>query len=234
MSIQIPLGLSLVSSSTLENFVCDRNEAAIDQLRNCALGDEPQLYVWGGHASGKTHLLQAACKLAADAGKDVVYLPLRELASIGPDVLQGMEAMSLLCFDDVDAIAGDDRWEHALFNIYNQARSLGHHMIFSAAAAPAQSGIRLDDLVSRLGWGGVYQLQEPDDEGRLRIIQQQAQARGFAINDETGCYLLSRLPRDMQALMDFLERIDKASLEAKRKVTIPFIRDLINSRKHRR
>jgi DnaA family protein len=234
MSIQIPLGLSLASSSTLDNYVGDGNEAAVDLLQRCALDDEVQLYLWGKPASGKTHLLQAACQLAADAGQDVVYLPLRELAAFGPEVLQGMEAMSLLCFDDIDAIAGDAHWERALFDTYNRARALAHHMIFSAAAAPAQCGVGLDDLVSRLGWGGVYQLQEPDDEGRLRIIQQQAQARGFAINDETGRYLLSRLPRDMQALMDFIERIDRASLEAKRKVTIPFIRDLINSRKHRR
>ncbi len=230
MSVQIPLGLRLASSNTLENFVSHRNEAAVDLLLRCVHGDEQQLCLWGAPASGKTHLLQAACQQVASQGDNIAYLPLRDLLPAGAGVLAGLECMQFLCIDDIDSVAGDPGWEQGLFRLYNELRQRGGRLLFTASAPPGECGFALADLASRLGWGVVCRLLEPDDEARLLILQQLAEARGFEISDESGHYLLRRLPRDLPTLLAFVERIDRQSLQEQRRVTIPFLRELLQDR----
>lgn len=228
MNRQLPLGLRLKASARFSNFVAGPNEELMIQLRRTAAGEgEPFFLCWGGSGSGKTHLLQASCHLAAERGRSVAYLSLRDSDAWQPELLEGWEQYQLVCLDDVDAVAGQRHWEEALFYLYNRIRELGGGLVVSACSAPARLSLCLPDLVSRLGWGLVYQLQPLSDEQRLRALQLRARQRGCEMPDETGRYLMRRMPRDMSDLFDVLDRLDEASLIAQRKLTVPFVKSVL-------
>ena len=228
MSRQLPLGLQLRASARFSNFVAGPNAELIAQLRRTAVGrGEAFFFCWGAPGSGKTHLLQASCHEAASTGLSVAYVSLRDSAGLSPALFEGWEAYALACVDDVDTIAGDAPWEEALFHLYNRMRDARRCLVVSAEAAPQQVHIVLPDLASRLCWGVVYQLRPLADEQRVEALQLRARQKGFEMPEETANYLLRRLPRDMPALFDLLDRLDEASLAAQRKLTVPFVKSVL-------
>ncbi len=229
MNEQLPLGLQLRASARFSNFVSGGHTELVDQLQRMAGGGPPrQLYCWGVAGSGKTHLLQACCRYADALARSAVYLSLRDNRELPPELLHGWENFQLVCLDDIDAVAGDAGWEEALFHFYNRLADSGKHLLVSAAVAPAQLAIRLPDLLSRLGAGLVYQLQALNEAQSLEAMRLRARQRGFELPEETGRYLLRRLPRDLPALMALLERLDTASLAAQRKLTVPFVKSVLD------
>ncbi len=228
MSRQLPLGLQMRASARFSGFLAGPNQEPVDQLKQTAAGTgEPFFLLWGAAGCGKSHLLQAACHLAAEHGRTVSYVSLATLAGLSPELLEGWEHYRLVCIDDVHCIAGDRAWEEALFNLYNRIRERAGNLIVSSRSAPAGLAFALPDLASRLGWGLVYQLQPLDDEQRLAALQQRARQRGCEMPAETGRYLLRRLPRELPALFAMLDRLDEASLVAQRKLTVPFVKSVL-------
>ena len=225
---QLALNVRLRADATFETFVpAPSQDEVAGALRAfaCARGDEQQWYLWGAPQTGKTHLAQAACHAAADAGLAVAYLPLTELAGHGPGLLEGMDGISLLVVDDVDRVWLDAEWARGLFGLINAVRERGNRLLFTAAVRPQHD--LMPDLRSRLLWGPVYQLQRLEDEGLQVLVERAAAARGFALGSGEVQYLLRHGPREPRALIDLLERIDQASLQAKRRVTVPFIRSVL-------
>ncbi len=228
MSQQLPLALQLKASARFSNFVAGPNDELVGQLRRAASGGgETFFFCWGSAGSGKTHLLQASCQRAASQGRTAAYASLRDTESLSPALLEGWEQFDLVCLDDIDAIAGRPDWEEALFHLYNRIRERGNSLIVSASAPPAQLRIGLPDLLSRLGWGVIYQLKALNDAQRMQALQLRARQKGFDMPEETVDYLLRRLPRDMPALFDLLDRLDQASLAAQRKLTVPFVKSVL-------
>lgn len=222
---QLTLRIGLRDSATFANFLAGDNAAPLYLLQQ---GSEPFVYLWGGLGSGRSHLLQAACHAETARGGSAVYLALTALAGAGVELLDGLEQMSLVCLDDVQVVAGDEVWEEGLFHLYNRVRDAGGRLLAVADASPLAIGVQLADLRSRLSWGPVFQLQPLDDAGKLEALQLRARARGMELSEEVGAYLLRRCPRDMHALFALLERLDQASLTAQRRLTIPFVRELIS------
>ena len=221
---QLPLRIGLRDSATFDNFFPGSNAAASHVLQ---LQSEPFIYLWGGGGSGKSHLLQAACHRVDEEGGAAAYLPLGELVAMSPELLEGMEQMSLVCIDELDAVAGNAQWELALFHLYNRMRDRGSHLVTAGRAAPAALGLQLPDLVSRLSWGPVFQLQVLDDEEKAAALRLRAAQRGMNMPPEVAGYLLHHGPRDMHALFALLDKLDEVSLVAQRRLTIPFVRELI-------
>ena len=224
---QLTLDVGLRDGATFESFEPGRNADAVAVLTAMAAGrGEPQIFLHGAAGCGKSHLLQAACHAATGAA---AWLPLRELAHLGPGVLENLETAALVCLDDTDAVLPGAAWEAALFGLINAARARGTRLVFAAGASPVLLGIALPDLVSRLTWGPVFHLQPLDDEGRRAALVRRARARGFELTPETVDYILRRSVRDLPALMDLLDRIDRASLSERRRVTVPFVRELLEN-----
>jgi len=223
---QLALRVGLREGVTFENFLELGNEAVIHQLRS---GDEPFVYLWGGHGSGRSHLLQALCHESDSEGEPAVYLSLSDHQQLDAEVLEGLEQFSLIVIDDIDAVAGEMRWEEALFHLYNRIREEGRRLVVAASSTPTAAGFLLPDLVSRLGWGPVYQVQSLDDSGKAAALQLRSRRRGMALPDDVAAYLLKQAPRDPVLLFRLLDELDRASLSAKRRLTIPFVRELLNS-----
>lgn len=225
---QLPLGLRLPATSRFDNYVAGANREAVAAVEQLARGNSAgTVFLAAAAGLGKTHLLQAACRAVEAAGDRSAYVPLRTLAEFDPAALEGLEHYALLAIDDVEAIAGRAAWEEALFHLYNRQRDAGGRLIGAASAPPEHLGLQLADLRTRLAWGGVYALQPVDDAMRLRILGLRARERGLELPDETAQFLLRRCPRDLPALLGLLERLDQAALASQRRLTVPFVRDVL-------
>jgi DnaA family protein len=215
---QLALAMRLRVGAVFESFAPGQNQEVITALRK---PDTTPLWLWGGHGSGKTHLLQAVCSAT---GQTAAYFPLGPAPSMPPEALAGFERSRVLCIDDVDAVAGIQAWEEALFRLFNEAADLRTRLIFAAGVAPRQAAWRLEDWRSRAAACVVYQLHELDDQGRTEALRLRAAQRGLELPHETSEYLLKRMPRDLPSLFDILDTLDEASLVAQRRLTVPFIR----------
>jgi len=228
MTRQLPLGIHLADAARFDNFVAGPNAEAVAALK--ALVDTPgpaSLLLAGTSGSGRSHLLQAACRHAGEAGLAMAYLPLATLGDRAAEALAGLEALDLVALDDIEVLAGEDASERALFNLFNELRVAGGRLLASASDRPERLGFRLPDLVSRLNWGLFYALHPLDDAARMQVLKRRAAERGLELGDEVCGYLLRRCPRDLPALMALLERIDRDSLARQRRITIPFLRETL-------
>lgn len=228
MNRQLALAIQLNDEATLADFCWGDNALLQQQLQN-TLNDhgERLLYLWGTLGSGKSHLLQACCQ-AVGLNRSAIYLPLHTLKEWGPEVLDGIDEQALIGIDDIDAIASHTAWEEALFHLYNRVRDNERTtLIITGKFPPAQTPLSLLDLRSRLSWGLVIQLNELSDHDKINTLQLHAQKRGFELPTGVGQFLLSRCARNMHDLHTLLNRLDEASLVAQRKITIPFVKNIL-------
>lgn len=145
-----------------------------------------------------------------------------------PEVLDGMEQLVLVCIDNIECIAGDEAWEIAIFNLYNRILETGYTRLFiTGDRPPRQLNLYLPDLASRLDWGQIYKLQPLSDEEKLLALQLRSKLRGFELPEDVGRFLLKRLDREMRTLFMTLNQLDHASIIAKRKLTIPFVKETL-------
>ena len=226
---QLPLGLTLREAARFESYFTGQNGEAFQSLQLAAEGKgETLVYIAAANGQGKTHLLQAACHHAGLCHRSAAYLPLQQMLELTPAVLDGLEQVALVCLDDVHAVAGNAEWERALFDLFNRLRDSGSTLLVSAEKRPDQSGFALADLVSRLGWGVTYVLRPLDEADVLRALSSRAAARGLDLPDETAQFLLRRFPRDLASLFALFDTLDAASLVEQRRLTIPFVKSVLD------
>jgi DnaA family protein len=221
---QLALEVQLRDDATLENYLpAEQLQPLLKALqRQLTPAGEPIIYVCGAAGCGKSHLLQAACHLA---GESALYLPLRELAQYAPvEVLGGVETLDLVCLDDIESVLGNEDWELALFNLFNRARQWGCRLLLAGDGPPRVQTVTMPDLRSRLSWGVVFQLPLPDDEALSAILSFRAARRGLSLPDEVASYIVHRAPRSLERLLELLDQLDRASLEEKRALSIPFVK----------
>lgn len=221
------LPLRLADHAVFESFVSAGNEALVATLGDLARAAGGQgCWLWGAVAVGKTHLLQAVCDRAGDRS---VYVPLRMLVDTGPDILHGLESRDLICIDDIETVAGNADWERALFGLFNQVFDANRTMIVAAAMSPRECPIALADLQSRMVRLPTFQVHALGDKERVMALQLRARLRGLDLPDDTANYLLNRSRRDMASLYGLLDKLDLEALRAKRRLTIPFVKDVMKN-----
>ncbi len=222
---QLALPLRLADHAVFDSFLSTGNETLVAMLLDLAQGGEGQgCWLWGPAATGKTHLLQAACDRAGDRS---VYVPLSMLADAGPDVLDGLASRELICLDDIDAVAGEAAWERALFDLCNQILDADRTLVVAAPMSPRECPINLPDLQSRLARLPAFQVQALGDDDRVSALQLRARHRGLDLPGETARYLLNRSRRDMASLYRLLDKLDLEALRAQRRLTIPFVKGVL-------
>ena len=222
---QLALDFASQSLPTLDNFVAGRNAELLENLRRLAAGQarERFFYVWGRLGSGRSHLLKGAVAALQRAGAAAAYI------ACGADtrLAEGLDRMDCVALDDVDCL--DDEGQIAAFDLYNALRERNGALIAAAAAPPVQLTLR-EDLVTRLAWGLVYQAHALSDEDKARALADRAASRGWPLPREVSDYLLTRARRDMPSLLATLDALDRYSLETRRPVTVPLVRELLEAR----
>ncbi|MGZ4981672.1 MAG: DnaA regulatory inactivator Hda [Methylobacter sp.] len=229
MAEQLPLHFEFRANQTFNDFFPATNQEIVTHLQQCIAGSgEQQIFLWGKSGQGKTHLLQACCHQAQNQNISSFYFDLANAGLPDPSLLNGLDEYDVVCFDNIECIAGNRVWELAFFNFFNQHRERGHKLIVSSSSAPNDMGIQLPDLRTRLNWGLTLKIQPLTDSDRISALIFKADQMGFEIAPQTGRFLLTHYDRDLASLWALLEKLDKASLAAKRKLTIPFLKQILD------
>lgn len=231
--VQLPLGVHLRDSASFDSFFPGPNSELVHQLQTIAdgkTGTAAVHFISGADGSGKTHLLQASCRWAGERGAATAYLPLAELKDAGAALIQGLAGQTLVCLDDVDSVVGLRDWEEALMALCEELRASGGRLLAAATRPPMELGLSLRDLATRLAWGPVYALRSLNDDDKVRLLQQRALGRGLVMPEDVARYLLTRNAREIPLLLAVLDRLDRASLAAQRRLTVPFVRAVLDSR----
>ena len=226
---QIPFEFGNFQKIDFASFIQGKNKELLSLLNTVTKKEQNEcLYIWGPHGTGKTHLLQAACKQASEINYQVAYIPLKHHKEFDPEILNGLGQLDLICIDDVEFISDNLEWQQRLTLVYNEIRDNSNSIIFSSTFSPRSISIELDDLRSRLSWGQVFKIKPPDDQLKIQILKKKATERSFELSNNVAEFLIHRSDRDLNSLIIILDKIDRLSLAKKRKVTIPLVKELID------
>ncbi|MDP1574788.1 MAG: DnaA regulatory inactivator Hda [Coxiellaceae bacterium] len=225
-TLQLPLHLPLRDDALFDNFFPGKNAQVIAML---ATSDEPFIYCYGESGAGRTHLLQAACH-AAESHKNIFYLPLTQHKNFSAAIFDSLETQDYVYLDDIDCLVGDRAWEEALFYFYNRARENNVRLIMSATLPPQQLSFLLPDLQSRLSSALILEIKNLSDNEKIQALKMRAHARGLLLSDDVANYFIHHCSRNMRHLMELLSTCDKLSLITKRKVTIPFVKEILDKK----
>ena len=171
---QLPLGIRLNDEATFANFLVSRGNKHLFDVLNGTPRSAQLIYLWGAKGSGRSHLLQALCHKYAESGASTLYLPLTGRQDFAPQILEHSRAMSVICVDDLDAVATDIVWQEAIFHCYNEAAESNVLFVVTASCAPRDLDLPLADLRSRMQKGLIFQVQAADDDFKKQILQHRA------------------------------------------------------------
>jgi DnaA family protein len=226
---QLPLGVRLRDRARFASFVAGPNAELLAHLERLAPGVRTApTWLHGPAGTGKTHLLQAVCNAVGSRGR-AGYFPLGDLVALGADALEGAGTLDCACLDGIDAVAGHPDWEFALFTLYRELEERGASLVIAARARPLALGWQLEDLRSRWAASVVFALRELDEKEQAEALRRHADARGLELPDETLQFLQRRYPRDTARLCEILDALDDASLAAQRRITVPFVREVLGA-----
>ena len=215
------LDLPADKPQTLDNFEVGGNAELYALFQRLAARDVPIslserfVYCWGEPGSGKTHLLHALSQYHA--------VRLLHCASSLADFSDTTDD-TLTVIDDCDRLSPAQ--QSAVFALFNQIRESGGALVTSGAVPPAALSLR-EDLRTRLGWGLIYQVHSLSDEQKIAALMHTAQTRGFTLASGVLPYLITHFHRDMRSLSAMLDALDHYSLETKRPITLPLLRELL-------
>jgi DnaA-homolog protein len=219
---QLVLDLSRPPAPTLENFAPGSNTEALAVL--CAwlaeTLEERCVYLCGPSGSGKSHLLRALAQALQEAGRSV--------AQVGDGDLETLESGAMLpsvvVIDDVQHLSAAG--QAALFRLFHRLRDDDVRLLVAGDVPPAGLAVR-DDVRTRLGAGLVLKLRLLSDEEKVEALRNHASGRGFALSPEMSDYLLRHGRRDLPSLLAILDALDQYSLQTKRQITLPLLREVL-------
>ncbi len=222
---QIPLDVSLSEYMTFETFYLGPNKSVVDSLR-----DKKNQLIWlaGLEGFGKTHLLHAFLNSHEHENKKVLYLPMSESQDFTPDILDNLAQYDLVAIDDIENIIGDMTWEEQLLKFYEDSYSTRNKILITANDTPKGLNFLLPDLSSRFNLALIERLRPMNEDEMIKAILIHSKARGFDLPEDSAKYLINRVPRDVSVLIDMIKLLDYESLSMQRKLTIPFIKTVLD------
>lgn len=233
MFVQLPLKIGLRPEICFASYVAEEEGVAFKlaqfQKSLSAQHSDESFYLYGDVGTGKTHLLQAACRFVTEKGRASVYLPLADSSLLLiADVLNGLEQTPLVCLDDVDAVIGDKDWERALTNLIMRAKVLGHQVVMSGQDDVASWSIATTEWVQALMSVMPIALKPlMRKQDIVLALQRHAQKLGFELPIEVGNYLVKQFSNDLQELLSVLKLLEQASFVEKRRMTLPFVKQVL-------
>lgn len=231
MVLQLELSIKPAVKYSFDNYITtEENLQAVSHLHYCIRHPEnTYIYIWGHDGVGKSHLLQALIEFASQKNLLAGYFSFSdpELTSMPVSVLDSFENLDLICLDDIQCIAGNEHWEEALFGFYNRIKDANKVLVVASNSSVNALPIELPDLKSRLAWGVSYNIKPLNDDDKQVFLQTKAKERGITLSSDLARYIVSRGQRDIKGLSAMLDKLDCESLRQKRKLTIPFAKEVL-------
>jgi len=224
---QLPLPLYRRAEQCLDDFVATTAEL-LPQLHAIANGHRQEnIYLCGASGTGKTYLAQALCSAAQQAGQQAAGLSLHAAAGRLDQAVQVLHGCSVVALDGLEAIAGHSADETALFHFHNQAKATNVALLYTARVSPHELKLALPDLASRLAQCTRLQLHPLDERQCRQVLRRRAQRNGLILEEAALDWLLAHHNRDLSGLLALLERLNQASLAAQRRITLPFLKQVL-------
>ena len=215
---QLGLPISLDSKMLLDNFL--GNKHLLDFIAKLYVDKtSAEIYVYGASGLGKTHLLQGATLRALSDQQSAMYIDCHN--SLPGHVLESIEQLNWISIDNIDAINANQ--QDLFFDLYNRAKQATVSMLISGTDLPSELGV-MKDLKTRLGLATIFQLQPLNDKLTMSVLNNQMIDRNLSIDSKVYEYLFKYYSRDVKVLLKAIDDLDKASLQAKQSITIPFIK----------
>ena len=244
VGLQLALPVWLSEEDSFDSFVSEDNDLLLPYLKQFIDDSIPHenqstvpfCFIHALARGGKSHLLYASCHYANDRSVSHAYFDMQTIKQFPVSIILNAEAKDIICFDNLHVIRHDINWQIAIFDLLNKvieqnqanASNSRTKVILTADTAPNQVGFTLPDLVSRLNWGMVFQIAALSDATNSQIIRERFEKRGLVINDELVNFLINRVNRDIGELLKLVDILDQRSLEAQRKLTIPFVKQVLD------
>ena len=224
---QYPLHFEFRANQTFDDFFAGINQPIVDSLKQSILAQgEQQIFLWGKTGQGKTHLLQACCHYAQLYEQQSFYFDLSLYHKFPPEILTGLDNYDVVCIDHIDSIAGNVEWEKELCRFMQRHIQQKHCLILSSTDLPDILNLKTNELRMRLNWGAIVQLQTMVDTESIDALIFKAETMGFEITPQIGRFLILDQKVKIDELWELLKKLDHASLAAKRKLTLPFLKEL--------
>lgn len=218
MPEQLVFELGRVEPPGFDNFVAGANAEIVAALRQfVAAPTDPGLVLWGGPATGKTHLLRASVAEARARGRGAIYCETPAALPPEPPL-----PATLMAIDAIDT--ADPGQQALLFTLYNALPGHGGQLICAAPLPPARLPLR-EDLRTRIGHGLIFEVKPLADADLPQALRVYAEERGFPLGPDVIDYLLRHRRRDVRSLTAMLAALDRHSLATRRPITVPLLRD---------
>lgn len=230
---QLSLNIHLQADATFVNYWVSPDNVsnsaiAVKALTQfCDSQGDLNLLLWGTTGCGLTHLLQA-CSHASRF--PVAYLPLKDALDLPPaEVCCNLENAPLLCIDDIETLVGNIEWEQAFFHLYNRLRDNGHRLLMATHTNPKDLAFELPDLRSRVLGSVIYHVDLIAREQKAAALIMRARERGMVMSDEVASFVIKQAPRRMKDLFATLDKLDAASLQAQKKLSLRFVKQVLGA-----
>jgi DnaA family protein len=215
-----------VNKSSLEGFFTSReNSHLLSLLKDSDFLDD--LFIYGTKESGKTFLLQAMCNSYSSVSKLSLYIPLKKVMNYGVEIFESLENIDLICIDGIEEVISKIEWEKAIFNLINKALISETRLILTSSKDLKSLNFSLPDLESRIRKIQSYELYPINDKDILDALKYISKLTSINLGDKEARDLVTYSQRNISNLVHILESLDQLSMEMKRKITIPLIKEVI-------
>ena len=223
---QLTFPWNTINKSSLEGFYTSKdNLHLVSILKDKTFHDD--LFIYGSKESGKTYLLQAMCNSFSSYNKSSLYIPLKKAMNYGVEIFESLENIQLICLDGIENVISDIEWEKAIFNLINKALISKSRLIITSSEDLESLNFVLPDLESRLRKIEGYELTPIQDKDILDALIYISKLKSINLGDKEARYLVTYAQRNISNLVKILESLDQLSMEMKRKITIPLIKEVI-------
>ena len=199
--------------------ITESNSFAFDLISRMIRGEINQGVISGPPFSGKTHLSKILIKNIGS--NESLYID-RDYKKI----IEKVGSSNLIVIENIDKVL-EDKSEEDLFHIINFTKENDKKLLMTSCKSIFNIEFKLEDLKSRLNAILEAKIMQPDDELMKLVLIKIFNDKQLLINPNVINFLKSRLERSYKSINDFIEKIDKFSLEKGKKITIALINDLI-------
>jgi DnaA family protein len=142
-------------------------------------------------------------------------------------ILDSIENSDLICLDGLENIIANEEWEIAIFNLINNTLNNQCRLVFSSSIESSNNIFSLPDLDSRIKKLQSYELYPIDDANLLHALKHIANLSSINLGEREAHYLLTYSKRNISDLVSILESLDQLSMEKKKRISIPLIKEII-------